>query len=328
MPAQRSSWFPLGVGVTICILLLAELLFQPKKQKLFKATAVPKNGRGEWQAPTEAEIPPGKEGALIRYGKSLVESTAYYLGPKGVVAALSNGMNCQNCHLKAGTQNFANPFSATASTYPKYRDRSGRVESIAYRINECMLRSLNGKDLDSAGREMQAMTAYIKWVGSGVPKGEKPKGAGTEELNLLNRAADTIEGRTVFISSCRRCHGQNGEGLLLPDSSGYIYPPLWGDHSFNVSAGLFRLSSLAGFIKNNMPLGASREKPELNEEQAWDVAAYIASQPRPARFFSTDWRDVSKKPADYPFGPYTDRFSEMQHKYGPFEPIKKSKEGK
>lgn len=324
MPARRSYWFPFSLGVTIVVLLLAELFFQPVRQRLLKATASTKD-KSEWRAPTEQQLPSGKEGDLIRYGKALVESTAHYLGPKGLVAAVSNGMNCQNCHLNGGTQNFANPFSAVAATYPKYRDRSGRVESIAYRINECMMRSLNGKSLDSSGNEMQAIIAYIKWIGEGVPKGEKPKGAGTEELSHLSRAADTVQGQAIYVSTCQRCHGQNGEGLPLPDSSGYIYPPLWGPHSFNVSAGLFRLSSLSGFIKNSMPFGVNWKAPQLTPEQAWDVAAYIASQPRPAKFFPNDWKDISKKPVDYPFGPYADQFSETQHKYGPFEPIKKTK---
>jgi thiosulfate dehydrogenase len=28
------------------------------------------------------------------------------------------------------------------------------------------------------------------------------------------------------------------------------------------------------------------------------------------------------KPADTPYGPYADHFSERQHKYGPFAPIR------
>jgi thiosulfate dehydrogenase len=278
----------------------------------------------EWQAPDEGLLSSEPNSQLIRYGKALVESTSHYLGPKGIVAPfLSNGMNCQNCHLKAGRQNFANPFSATASTYPKYRDRSGQVESILFRINDCMKRSLNGDTLDSASKEMQAMIAYIQWVGKNVPKGKTPKGAGTEKLSFLKRAADPQKGKRLFLMACSRCHGQNGEGTLLPDSSEYIYPPLWGEHSFNVSAGLYRLSSLAGFIKNNMPFGADWKQPQLSTEQAWDVAAYLVSQPRPVKFFSTDYRNLSKKPVDYPFGPYVDTFSEVQHKYGPFEMIKK-----
>jgi thiosulfate dehydrogenase len=44
--------------------------------------------------------------------------------------------------------------------------------------------------------------------------------------------------------------------------------------------------------------------------------------PRPAKDLSRDWPDISKKPFDHPFGPYTDSFSENQHKYGPYGPIK------
>ena len=61
---------------------------------------------------------------------------------------------------------------------------------------------------------------------------------------------------------------------------------------------------------------------QLSDEEAWDVAAFINSQPRPKHpFLQTDWPDISKKPYDHPFGPYTDSFPEIQHKYGPFEPI-------
>ncbi|HEY2721631.1 MAG TPA: cytochrome C, partial [Chitinophagaceae bacterium] len=120
--------------------------------------------------------------------------------------------------------------------------------------------------------------------------------------------------------------GQNGEGLLNHDSSFYLYPPLWGSNSFNISAGLYRISRLASFIKNNMPYGqASHNAPHLRDEDAWDVSAFILSQPRPEKFFAEDWPKKESKPVDYPYGPYTDKFSEKQHKYGPFAPIQEAK---
>ena len=271
-----------------------------------------------WQAPAEDEIAADAEGDLIRYGKELIANTSKYLGPKGIVAHVSNNMNCQNCHLAAGTQNFANPFSAVSSTYPKYRERSGRVESVEFRVNDCLQRSLNGKPLDSLSQEMRAMVAYLKWISKDVPQGLKPKGAGTGVLPFLNRAADPQKGKLVFTNTCQRCHGTNGEGLLMADSTSYTYPPLWGDNSFNISAGMYTLSRLAGFIKNNMPFGATWQNPQLTDEQAWDVAAFISTQQRPNKFFKYDWPDISKKPVDYPLGPYADSFSATQHKYGPF----------
>lgn len=77
-----------------------------------------------------------------------------------------------------------------------------------------------------------------------------------------------------------------------------------------------------------MPYGeVTWKNPKLSNEEAWDVAAFIASRPRPVKFFNYDWPDISKKPVDYPYGPYADGFSERQHKYGPFGPIKNKKAG-
>ena len=313
----QSSWFPVLLGIIIATVILSEL-FTSRQKTYIQSFHQPYNEDELWQAPAEDEIAADAEGDLIRYGKELIANTSKYLGPKGIVAHVSNNMNCQNCHLAAGTQNFANPFSAVSSTYPKYRERSGRVESVEFRVNDCLQRSLNGKILDSLSQEMRAMVAYLKWISKDVPQGLKPKGAGTGVLPFLNRAADPQKGKLVFTNTCQRCHGANGEGLLMADSTSYTYPPLWGDNSFNISAGMYTLSRLAGFIKNNMPFGATWQNPQLTDEQAWDVAAFISTQQRPNKFFKYDWPDISKKPVDYPLGPYADSFSATQHKYGPF----------
>ena len=326
MKLLRASWFPFLLGFIILIVILNQVLFTSAATK--DEFPIPNNpgSSEEWQAPDINAVPEDEEGQLIHYGRELIMNTSLYLGPKGKVAAITNGMNCQNCHIDAGAKSFAGCFSAVASTYPRYRERSGRIESIEFRINDCLLRSLNGKPIDSSGREMQAMVAYLKWIGKDVPKNKKPKGAGLEELPFLNRAADPQMGRIVFQSKCTSCHGENGQGMLNHDSSFYLYPPLWGPNSFNVSAGLYRISRLASFIKNNMPYGlASHDSPQLTDEEAWDVAALISSQSRPEKFFAEDWPNREAKPVDYPYGPYTDNFSEQQHKYGPFTPIQQAK---
>jgi len=323
----QSSWCPLCLGIITTVLVLTSLLSSERKTMINSFHEQYREGT-EWIAPGEEEIPADSSGDLIRYGKELIANTALYLGPKGVVAHLSNGMNCQNCHIGAGTQNFGNPFSGVKNSYPRFRERSGRIESYEFRVNDCMLRSMNGMPLDSLSLEMRAMVAYIKWVGKDVPAGVRPKGMGTQMPQLLNRAADPEKGKIVYISNCQRCHGKNGEGVLSADAASYIYPPLWGNDSYNTGAGLYRLSYLAGFIRNNMPYGeVDWKNPKLTDEEAWDVAAYISSQPRPAKIFRYDWPNISKKPFDFPFGPYTDRFSEQQHKYGPFEPIRNANAG-
>jgi thiosulfate dehydrogenase len=281
-----------------------------------------------WVGPAASQIPyyTRKDGKLIWYGYELIANTAKYLGPKGSVLQISNGMNCQNCHLDAGTKPWGNNYGAVYTTYPKFRDRSGTTETIYKRINDCIERSLNGNALDTTSTEMQAIHAYIKWLGEDLLKGTKPKGSGIIDLPFMNRAADPAKGNIVYDQKCVTCHGANGEGVVSVDGDAYQYPPLWGKNSYNNGAGLFRLSRFAGYVKNNMPQGADYYSPQLSNEEAWDVAAFVNSQPRPVKDIRKDWPNISKKPIDHPFGPYADPFTEEQHKYGPFEPIKFFKE--
>jgi len=278
-----------------------------------------------WQAPDVAQIPKDENGKLITYGRELITHTSQYLGPKGSVKAISNGMNCQNCHLDAGTKPFGNNYSAVASTYPKFRARSGSEESIEKRVNDCFERSLNGEALADDSHEMKAIVSYIQWLGKDVEKGKSPNGSGLVELAFLDRPASAENGKLVYDQQCIVCHGKNGEGMVLADGSGYQFPPLWGQHSYNAGAGLYRLSRFAGYVKANMPLGAIYDAPILSDEEAWDVAAYVNSLPRPEKDLSKDWPDISKKPIDHPFGPFTDGFDENQHKLGPFKPIQEKR---
>jgi thiosulfate dehydrogenase len=283
------------------------------------AKEIPKSNA--WQAPEESSIPTGKPGEQIRYGKELIAHTSLYFGPQGKVARITNGMNCQNCHLAAGTKPWGNNFSAVNSTYPKFRVRSGTKETVVKRINDCFERSLNGKAIDSNSSEMQAMIAYIKWLGTGVQKGKSPVGAGLEKLTFLKRSADPTKGALIYNEKCTACHGASGEGIQNMEKTAYIYPPLWGEHSYNDGAGLYRLSTFAGYVKNNMPLGATKENPQLTDEEVWDLAAFVNAQARPHKDQRDDYKNLAQKPIDFPFGPYADQFSESQHKFGPFEPI-------
>lgn len=313
----------------ILLLLITAIQFGCNESGKKESTAVDSTMQQTvWTGPPANQIPyySREDGKLIWYGHQLISNTAKYLGPKGSVMQITNGMNCQNCHLDAGTKPWGNNYGAVYATYPRFRDRSGGIETIYKRVNDCIERSLNGTALDTTSKEMQAIYAYIKWLGEDLNKGEKPKGSGIVELPYLNRAADPEKGKNVFVQKCQTCHAANGEGQLNADGITYTYPPLWGNNSYNVGAGLFRLSRFAGYVKNNMPQGTTYHAPQLSDEEAWDVAAFVNSQPRPSKDLSSDWPDISKKPVDHPFGPYADSFSEQQHKYGPFAPIKNYRE--
>lgn len=285
------------------------------------STEVKKDAVNYWTAPDVNSITDAKQKEQVEYGKELIAHTAKYLGPNGSVLKISNGLNCQNCHLEAGTAVFGNNYGSVASLYPKFRARSGTTENIHKRVNDCFERSLNGKAMDTAGKEMQAIVAYINFLGTNVEKGKKAEGSGFKDLAVLDRAADPEKGLTVYTAKCQSCHQANGEGVFNGDKTEYTFPALWGKSSFNDGAGLNRISNFAKYVKYNMPQGTTYQSPQLSDEEAWDVSAYILSQTRPHINVPKDWPDKSKKPFDHPFGPYADSFTEKQHKFGPFKPI-------
>ncbi|MBK9939558.1 MAG: c-type cytochrome [Chitinophagaceae bacterium] len=318
----KANWQLIIIVAAILVIALIEVMkaTRPSTNETFSTTLVDSS----WIAPslfTDNKLR-GEERELVIYGEDIIANTSRYFGPHGAVAQITNGMNCQNCHLNAGKKNWGNNYSAVFSTYPKFRERSGAIETVYKRVSDCFERSLNGTAPDSNSKEYQAIYAYIKWIGGNVKKGEKPVGSGIEKIPYMERAADPVKWKLVYTAQCQSCHGTDGKGQMSLNSISYEYPPLWGEHSYNSGAGLFRLSSFAGYIKNNMPFNqATHNNPKLTNEEAWDVAAYVNSQPRPSKDMSKDWPDISKKPFDHPFGPYADGFSEAQHKYGPYKPI-------
>lgn len=276
------------------------------------------------RAPDTSAIPDDEFGELVRYGRELILNTAYYIGPDGIAGKyLGNKMNCNNCHLDAGTRPYGLNYLSTHGRYPQYRARENRILSLAERVNNCIERPHNGKPMPLDSREMIAIVCYIKWLGEGIPVEKRVEGDKGMEIMLPDFQLDLNHGKQVYRNECARCHGDNGEGKMKPDNSTYEYPPLWGKLSYQPGSSMFRIIKAAQFIKANMPFDqATWENPKLTDRDALDVAAYINSEEhdRPAKA-GEDYPNLKRKPVDYPFGPYDDPFTETQHKYGPYKPI-------
>ena len=237
-----------------------------------------------WYAREVAKLPPGAEGDLIRYGHTLIIDTASNIG-KGAanpeMRLAGNNLACVNCHLDAGLKPFAAPFVSTFATFPMLVD--DQVLTLTERINGCKTRSLNGTALPSGGKEMNVLIAYIKYVGQGTPQGVRIAGTGLRPLRAAAAAPDGRRGEVVYAKLCASCHKADGQGELRgAPRIGYSIPPLWGDESFNAGAGMSRLQYAAAYIHDNMPFGVNYREPVLTDQQAWDVAAYMTAQPRPA----------------------------------------------
>ncbi len=95
-----------------------------------------------------------------------------------------------------------------------------------------------------------------------------------------------------------------------------------GPDSYNDGAGMARPIAAAGFIRANMPRGIERDHPVLGVQDAFDVAVFIDSQPRPHRAGNElDYPDRSLKPADATYPPFVGPFPPGQHLTGPWLPI-------
>jgi len=247
-----------------------------------------------FSVPKVSDIPRGEKGDAILLGRRLMSETKRLL-PDHVGAE----MNCSSCHLLAGKVPFGSPFLGTSRAFPQYNPRAGREVTLAERVNGCFLRSMNGTPLPAESREMKAFLAYMEWLSEGLPpgKGKLPiQGTGIGKINT-DLVPDPVNGRRIYDRDCVTCHGSNGEGLT--DSQGeYVFPPLWGDKSFNLGAGMARTYTAAAFVYRNMPLahgmnGLLGQGGALTEQEAVDVAEYFSHQPRP---------DFPAKAKDWPKG--------------------------
>lgn len=250
-----------------------------------------KNVVGQYTVPNDADIFKEPNADLIWYGKRLHTETRRLL-PDNV----GSNMNCNSCHIAGGKANRGAPYINTYNSYPRFMPRPGKEIDLIGRINGCFQRSMNGKPLPVESREMKAMIAYMQWVGQGVPKGQRVniQNAGKIDQSLV---PDEARGKELYALHCASCHGLDGAGIA--DARGNIvFPPLWGDESFNIGAGMARLYKAASFIKYNMPMGVQfhgmwGQGEVLNDQDAVDIAQYFTHQPRP---------DFPDKIHDFPSG--------------------------
>jgi thiosulfate dehydrogenase len=282
-----------------------------------------------WSLPEIGALPRDANGLMVRQGRDLITATYAHIGPNVPNPSMryaGNNLACTNCHLSAGTRKFGLALFGLYGEFPQYSARSGAAISIEDRLNSCMTRSMNGRPLPNDSQEMQAMVAYIKFLSTGVATGQQLSGLGAGTMPELTRAANPVRGAAIYARACAECHNTDGSGVRrsIPSSDlGYMMPPLWGPDSFNNGAGMARLITIANFVHFNMPHGTDYLNPLLSVDDAWDVAAYVVSQQRPILVgLEKDFPDLLQKPVDTAYGPYADGFSELQHKYGPFAPIR------
>lgn len=272
-----------------------------------------------------SKIPNDKFGEAVRYGKELMDRTAYFIGPDGVNGRyLGNKMNCSNCHQNAGTKPYSFNLVTTFQNYPQYRAREGKVLTIAERVNNCITHPHLGTPLPLDGKEMVAFISYFKWLSDSSGISKTTPGVQNVQIPFPERAASSLKGQEIYKLHCSRCHGADGEGIMQANDETYIYPPLWGSKAYQPGSSMHRVIKMAQWLVSNMPYTlASHDKPFLKADEAFDVAAFINNDSIHARPPVKEYQYpyFEEKAIDYDRGPFRDSFSESQHKYGPYQPI-------
>ena len=184
-----------------------------------------------------------------------------------------NSIDCNCCHFNGGNtlggKNRGISLVGVTAMYPKFSKRDNKNITLEDRLNNCFKRSMNGKPLPADSLEMEGLLAYLAWISHEVMDAPKLPWLGLDPIPS-HHVPNPENGAQVYQRNCQICHGANGEGTKG-------VPPLWGPESFNDGAGMNTIPMLSTFILLNMPLG----QPTLTEEEALDVAAYVAGRPRP-----------------------------------------------
>lgn len=240
-----------------------------------------------WIEPSASAIPSGEQGELIRYGIDLLTDTSRRIGP--LVADKSmrhsrNNLNCVSCHQAGpsglpGTKQYSLPFVNVVNDYPKLDIKNMKITSLEMRIAGML--GAGESPIKPDSREMQAMVAYMAWLGSQAKAGMQMQGTGLKEnLKMPARAADPVRGGKLYDAKCASCHGPAGLGIKNADfatSGGYQFPPIAGDDTYDDGGHMYMVPLMTRFLYVNMPLGATAKQPQLTVQDAYDIAAYVNS---------------------------------------------------
>ncbi|WP_457748936.1 c-type cytochrome [Sulfurimonas sp.] len=262
-----------------------------KKMNIALAMTVTFIGTSLLAGSAPKEYPGGELGKMVKLGEAILNTTDTHPLTKNLVG---DKLQCKSCHLKGsdgkpGTGDGIGTFIGTATAFPAYSKREKTVQSLQDRINNCFMRSMNGKRPIVDTKASMAMATYITWLSQGMPmkmdakRPCSPKNSNRWAKNAKKFAkiqrkathANYVHGQKLFEAKCAMCHGQNGEGMGA-------FPGLWGKDAkgkwiaYNTGAGLSKLNKGAAWVQSNMPLGQGNS---LKDQEAADIMLYVDAQP-------------------------------------------------
>ncbi len=262
-----SAWFVSVVGLALLTIPSTDNQTE-ETNEIASPETEGKDGELQFTPPSLGDLnPEDPMTAFIVHGEELFSESNTVM-PDYV----GNELSCASCHANGGAAQ-SNSMVGVVPNFPEFNKRAGTVFTIEDRINGCMIRSMNGEELEEDSREMRAMVAYLTYLSEGIEVGEEIPWRNPSEMKEIPEP-DIVNGEELYeTKNCMSCHAVDGSGTGA--TSG---PALWGDNSFNDGAGLARLTKAAGYIQDNMPV---EQEGTLTDQEAADLAAYILSQYRP-----------------------------------------------
>ncbi|MDE2624815.1 MAG: cytochrome C [Betaproteobacteria bacterium] len=95
-----------------------------------------------------------------------------------------NGRVCQSCHLGGGLEPGRRPdgkpipsLANAAAVFPRYKERAGRVFTLADQVRACIGGALEGKDPGEGSEDVTALVVYLTSLSQGkaIDMGGKPQ---------------------------------------------------------------------------------------------------------------------------------------------------------
>jgi thiosulfate dehydrogenase len=238
------------------------------------------------------DYPAGEVGKMVKLGEEIMLKTDTHPLTKDMVG---NKLNCASCHLKGndgkpGTADGIGSFIGTAAIFPAFSKREKTVQTLQDRINNCFMRSMNGKRPIVDTTASVAMATYVTWLSQGIAMNMNEKApvseknfkrwvSGQKKMAAIIKKAthkNYLNGQKLFGQKCASCHGTKGEGIAT-------FPPLWGKNakgewlSYNTGAGMSKLNKGATWVQSNMPLG---QGGTLSDQEAADIMLFVNAQER------------------------------------------------
>ncbi|HEY5023145.1 MAG TPA: hypothetical protein VII30_11735, partial [Gemmatimonadaceae bacterium] len=168
-----------GVAAGIVLLVPTECALAYPQVEITQPSSATR--RVQFRIPSEIELRDSAYRASAFRGRAILLATRDSL-PHNV----GNSLRCASCHLDNGLRPNAMPWVGSYARFPQYRPRSGKVDLIEDRINDCFKRSMNGRALAPSGRDMRDVVAYLAFLSSGIPVGAQMEGQGLVRLKPLD----------------------------------------------------------------------------------------------------------------------------------------------